>query len=256
MQVSVAPDGNGGIYAALVKEKILDSLKQRGIEHVHAYCVDNCLVRVADPTFIGYALGASSDCAVKVVRKQLPEEPVGLVVLKNKRPAVVEYSEIPAAFMQEKDAGDVLKYRLANIANHLFSVDFLQRVCDEEGDLEYHIAHKKIKHVVKGEQVSPSQPNGVKMELFVFDVFQYASKLVVFEGRREDEFSPLKNKEGVDSAETSRRDVLAQCARWIRSVGGHVEGDLEISPLLSYGGEGLQAMKGKTFTGPLTLEVL
>jgi len=257
LQVSVAPDGNGGIYAALVKEKILESLKERGITHVHAYCVDNCLVKVADPTFLGYALRSSSDCAVKVVRKLVPEEPVGLVVLKDKVPAVVEYSEIPVSVMEERASADVLKYRAANIANHLFSVDFLDRVCAAEGDLEYHVAHKKIKHIsADGSQVSPSKPNGVKMELFVFDVFQHARKLVVFEGKREDEFSPLKNKEGVDSASTSRAAVLSQCTQWLLAAGAQVEGEVEVGPLVSYGGEGLESVKGEKFVGPKCLESL
>lgn len=55
-KVSVAPDGNGGVYASLRNSGILADMKRRGVRYVHAYCVDNCLVRVADPQFVGYCI--------------------------------------------------------------------------------------------------------------------------------------------------------------------------------------------------------
>ncbi|CAG8565318.1 1460_t:CDS:2 [Ambispora leptoticha] len=269
-KLAIAPDGNGGIYAALRYEGVLDSLKTRNISYVHAYCVDNCLVRVADPVFIGYCVSKNADCGAKVVRKSSPEEPVGVIAIKNGKFNVVEYSEIDPAIAATTTPNGQLAYRAANIANHFYTVDFLNRVESFENELEYHIARKKIKHVdiTTGELVSPSKPNGMKLELFVFDVFPFTENMAVFEVDRKEEFSPLKNAPGtgVDDPETSRRDIINQHIRFVERAGGKVvAGDgesstdllnFEISPLVTYAGEGLDGLKNITIRTPAVIETV
>jgi len=264
--ISVAPDGNGGIYAALRKEGVLDDLTKRGIKHIHAYCVDNCLCRVADPIFIGYSIASKADCGVKVIPKTQPDEPVGVVCLRNKKFNVVEYSEIDKALSEQRDEDGKLSFRAANIANHYYTTDFLKSVENFESELDYHIAKKKIKHVTipEGEFVAPTSSNGMKMELFVFDVFPFVKNMAVLEVDRKDEFSPLKNAPGtgVDCPETSRADILNQYIRFVEAAGGKVEKgendtsdvpSLEISPLVTYAGEGLECLKDVTLTTPLII---
>ncbi|EWC45812.1 hypothetical protein DRE_05149 [Drechslerella stenobrocha 248] len=266
-RVAVAPDGNGGIYAALDKSGVLADLKERGIQHVHAYCVDNCLVRVADPTFIGFSALKQVSIATKVVRKRNAKESVGLIILKNGKPDVVEYSEIDKAMTEESDAENptLLKFRAANIVNHYYSVEFLNTIPEWSNSLPHHIARKKIPYldVGSGEQVKPEKPNGIKLEQFVFDVFPFIplDKFACMEVAREDEFSPLKNARGAgeDDPDTSKRDIMAQGKKWILKAGGQIVSEemgvdgVEVSPLLSYGGEGLDFVKGKTITGPALL---
>ncbi|RPA80604.1 nucleotide-diphospho-sugar transferase [Ascobolus immersus RN42] len=258
-KVAVAPDGNGGIYLALVKSGVLADMKKRGIEHVHAYCVDNSLVRVADPTFIGFSVAKKVQIGTKVVRKRAANESVGLIISKNGKPDVVEYSEIDEATASAVDPEnpDILKFRAANIVNHYYSIAFLESISEWVDSLPHHIAKKKIPYcdLKSGEEIKPSAVNGIKLEQFVFDVFPQIplSEFACLEVKREDEFSPLKN--GPDAKEdnpvTSRRDVLAQGKRWLEAVGATVEnGDegVEVSPLESYAGEGLEAWKGKKIT--------
>lgn len=225
-------------------------MRKRGIEHVHAYCVDNCLVKVADPVFIGFAASKNVDIATKVVRKRNASEPVGLILLKNGKPDVVEYSEIDKNLAEEKDPKhpDVLKFRAANIVNHYYSFRFLETIEDWAHKLPHHVARKKIPYVdtESGETVKPDKPNGIKLEQFVFDVFPFLSleQFACLEVDRIDEFSPLKNARGTgeDDPDTSRKDILDQGTRWVKAAGATVisESDtgeeVEVSPFISYVG--------------------
>ncbi|KAJ3272026.1 UDP-N-acetylglucosamine pyrophosphorylase [Borealophlyctis nickersoniae] len=259
---AVAPDGNGGIYAALLREGVIADLERRGTPYVHAYCVDNCLVKVADPVFIGYCVSKNAECGAKVVPKTHAEEPVGVICQRNGRYAVVEYSEIDPSIAAQKDPKTgALVYNAANIVNHFYTTDFLRRIKSFESQLEYHIARKKIPHVdvTTGQTIKPTSPNGIKLELFIFDVFPFTDRFAVLEVQRKEEFSPLKNATGADSPQTSRADILAQCARFVEAAGGKIqvkdgeEKVVEVSPLVSYGGEGLEALKGKTVKSPAVI---
>jgi UDP-N-acetylglucosamine/UDP-N-acetylgalactosamine diphosphorylase len=233
------------LYLALATSNVLADLERRKIEHIHGYCVDNCLVRIADPVFIGYSLSHNLDIANKVVRKRSPDEPVGLVVLKGGKAGVIEYSEVSqqeAEATEKTSTGEeVLKFRAANIVNHYYSIGFLSGAPQWASSLPFHIAKKKIPYVDEnGKLCKPETPNGIKLEQFVFDVFDLVplEKFGVFEVDRQEEFSPLKNGPGSkeDNQETSRRDVLLQGRRWIESAGGVIldDGDkdagVEISP--------------------------
>lgn len=246
-KVAVAPDGNGGLYPALIGSGVVADMEKRGIQHIHAYCVDNCLVRVADPTFIGFSASKDVDIATKVVRKRDAKESVGLIIQKNGKPDVVEYSEIDAATAEAKDPKDssLLKLRAANIVNHYYSYRFLESIPEWGHRLPHHIARKKIPYVdtEKGETVKPEKPNGIKLEQFVFDCFPFLSmdKFACMEVRREDEFSPLKNARGTgeDDPDTSKRDIFRQGTRWVQAAGGIVTSEeedvgVEVSPKISY----------------------
>jgi UDP-N-acetylglucosamine/UDP-N-acetylgalactosamine diphosphorylase len=244
-KVAVAPDGNGGIYQAVITSEVREDMRKRGIEHIHAYCVDNCLVKVADPVFIGFAAEKKVDIATKVVRKRAANEPVGLIVQKDGKPDVVEYSEIDKEMAEATDSSERLKFRAANIVNHYYSFHFFDTIEEWYAQLPHHVARKKIPYMdtEKGETVKPEKPNGIKLEQFVFDVFPLVGmdKFACFEVHRNEEFSPLKNARGTgeDDPDTSKKDIMQQGARWLKDAGSTVvsesdETGVEVSPLISY----------------------
>ena len=255
-EVSEAPDGNGGIYAALAREGIIDDMRARGIEHVYAYCVDNALVQVGDPAFVGCCVERRCDAGAKVITKAYPTEPVGVFATRinsetgKKEYHVVEYSEIPESLATAKDkrTGE-LKFNAANIALHYYSFEFLAKCCLDL-KLPHHIARKKIPFldVATGETVTPEQPNGIKLEAFIFDVYKYANSVCVVQGHRARDFAPVKNAEGTgkDSPDTARELITTLHAQWITDAGGVIENvpegvppACEIAASASYAGENI-----------------
>ncbi|CAO2657814.1 Nn.00g070740.m01.CDS01 [Neocucurbitaria sp. VM-36] len=266
-KVAVAPDGNGGLYQALIQSGVVQDMGKRGIQHIHAYCVDNCLVKVADPTFIGFSASKNVDIATKVVRKRNAKESVGLILQKNGKPDVVEYSEISTEDAEAKDSKDheLLKFRAANIVNHYYSFGFLESIPEWAKKLPHHVARKKIPYVntETGETIKPEKPNGIKLEQFVFDCFPFLTleKFACMEVKREDEFSPLKNARGTgeDDPDTSKQDILTQGKKWVQAAGATVVSEdqkdgIEVSPLISYGGEGLDFLANRTIKAPAVIE--
>ncbi|KAJ2942429.1 hypothetical protein O0L34_g16034 [Tuta absoluta] len=252
--LSTAPDGNGGLYRALKSQGILDDIAKRGVEHLHAHSVDNILIKVADPIFIGYCKSKNADCAAKVVQKSAPSEAVGVVCRVNGHYKVVEYSELTDDAANKRNPDGRLTFSAGNICNHYFSAEFLSKICDYETKLKLHVAKKKIPYIDdNGVRQKPSEPNGIKMEKFIFDVFEFAKNFICLEVARDVEFSALKNADSAkkDCPSTARDDLLRLHRRYIREAGGIIEDhvDIEISPLLSYGGENLEDLvKDEVFT--------
>ncbi len=241
-RLAMGANGNGGCFLALSKSGAMEDMRRRCIEYVFVYSVDNALVRICDPRFLGYAIQSGLPIASKAVVKADPSEKVGVLCRRNGRPSILEYSEMTEDMLMAKDTHGMSLYASANIAVHLFTLNFLEKHCATS--LPFHIAHKRIAYIdPKGVLVNPVAPNAYKFEMFMFDLFPLAEDMAALLVQREEEFAPVKNKDGVDSPASARALLLSLHRNWALAT-GLSEKELqnrivEISPLVSYAGEGI-----------------
>ena len=251
--LSLSPDGHGGCFAALERSGALAHMAALGITELFYFQVDNPLAQVFDPVFIGHHVLARAEMSTKVVDKSDATEKVGVLASADGRPCLIEYSDMPAELAQARDEQGRLRYRAGNIAIHVLDVAFIHRLLGNGADLPVHRAHKKVPHVDEsGRLVVPTEPNAIKMELFVFDALRSARRVVNQVVRREDEFAPVKNAEGLDSPATSRAALSAQGKRWMAAAGLALPpGDVEVGPLFALDQEAFVANLTRADFGPV-----
>ena len=203
-KIKEAADGHGGIFQSMLKDGVIYDMKSRGIEWVFIGGVDNVLVNMVDAILIGLAEDKHVLAAGKSIVKAGPKEKVGVFCKRNSKPSVIEYSEISEEMASETTPNGELKYGESHILCNLFNIKAIENI--SKMDLPYHVAFKKAKYLDKdGNIVSPESPNAYKFESFLFDAFESLDDMAILRVRREDEFAPVKNAEGVDSPETARK---------------------------------------------------
>lgn len=247
--LALSPDGHGGSLRALRQSGALADMRNRGVEHISYFQVDNPLVHCIDPLFIGLHDLLKSEMSSKTISKAGPLEKVGNFVIGDGAVQVIEYSDLPESLATQTNADGSLRFNEGSIAIHVLSVGFVERLT-ATGDLKlpWHRAEKKVPCVDdKGEAVKPEKPNAVKLEQFVFDAIPLAKNAIIYMTERAEEFSPVKNAEGTDSPATCRRDQVRRAARWLKGAGVHVpvlDGEphaaLEISALYAVSAQELK----------------
>ena len=257
-ELAVNPDGHGGSLRALAMSGALEEMQNLGIQHISYFQVDNPLVNVIDPLFIGlhvHAPDSSAEMSSKMVSKIDAEEKVGVFARGNERTMVIEYSDLPRDLGVERDAAGELRFRAGSIAIHLLAVEFVQRLTDDAGhvSLPMHRAKKKVPYIDPrtGDRVDPDKANAIKLEMFVFDALPQASASIVLETDRAEEFAPIKNLDGNDSLATSQRLQNERAGRWLeqhgvsvpRTADGPVDARIEIGPLFALDADSLGKRK-------------
>ncbi|MBA4389488.1 MAG: UDP-N-acetylhexosamine pyrophosphorylase [Syntrophus sp. (in: bacteria)] len=240
------PNGHGGSLKGLYDSGILDMLTETGITELFYCQVDNPLVKIADPVFLGYHTIAGADVSTKVVRRKSIEEKVGVYVSGRNGDAIIEYSDLSPEYMSALDDRGNILYWAGNTAIHLFSLPFVKRINDHGFALPYHCAKKRADIT---DRTGKLQNLDIwKFETFVFDAIPLAARTCCMEIERDEEFAPVKNKEGVDSPKTARSAMIALSKDWLRKAGVTVgsEVTIEISPFFALDEHELvQKMKDK-----------
>ncbi len=250
-RIAFSPDGHGGALLALRRSGVLAELAASGVDYLSYNQVDNPLVKLVDPLFLGLHELTGSQMSSKTIPKADDFERVGNFVIGDGRTMVIEYSDLPSELATARDERGNRLFDAGSIAIHVLSRSFIEELTADEARfaLPWHRAVKKVPYVDEsGRRVEPTDPNAVKLEAFIFDAIPLAAKPLILQTIRAEEFSPVKNATGVDSAETSRRDMNRRAARWLNGAGfdvpvrpdGEPDGLFEISPLLALDGAHLR----------------
>lgn len=203
LKIKEASDGNGGTYSSLRASGCLAEMKEKGIKWIFVGGVDNALLKMADVTLLGMAKDLGYEIASKSVVKANPHEKVGAFCKINGKPKIIEYAELPKDMAEEVDENGELKYGESNIMCHLYTIDAIEKISKET--LTYHTAFKKNSYIDEnGKEVVPESPNSYKFESFIFDAFEFFDDMGLLRVKREEEFAPVKNKEGADSPKTAK----------------------------------------------------
>jgi len=238
-QIARSPDGHGGCIRALARRRALADMKKRGIEYISYWQVDNPLVRLFDPLFIGLHALDGAEMSSKAVIKTNPKEKVGNFCLVDGKLTIIEYSDLPDHLAEKRRPDGTLAFELGSIAIHMISTSFVEQLNTEGHSLPLHRAVKKIPHIdPQGRRIEPKEPNGVKLESFIFDAVPLAERSIILEIVRSEQFAPVKNATGEDSAEVTRRMMIDRAAAWLEHAGvkvprkpdGSPDCTLEIAP--------------------------
>jgi UDP-N-acetylglucosamine/UDP-N-acetylgalactosamine diphosphorylase len=244
--IAMSPDGHGGSLRALVRSGATKTMEDNNIDVLSYFQVDNPLVKVIDPAFIGFHLQSMAGMSSKMLPKAYAEEKVGVFCAHKDKTVVIEYSDPPDDLMLATDDKGKIKFISGSIAIHMLSRGFINQMGGSGAStpgLPFHRANKKIPTIDnEGNPIIPESPNGVKFEMFVFDALPFSEKTVVIETQRSSDFSPVKNAEGVDSPQTCREDQMKEFISWLAAAGETVDTDekglsrqpIEVSPLFGY----------------------
>ena len=260
-----SPNGHGGTLSALKESNILFSMNDRGIKHIFYHQVDNVLIKIADPIYLGYHINEGAKMSPKVVRKTDPEEKVGIVGIRDGFLDTIEYSELSDEERHALNPDGSLKFGMGNPAIYLLDVDFIEKINQSHATLPYHKAIKKVPCIDEnGCKVKPAENNAAKFEMFIFDALKHAEKSIIMEVVREDEFAPVKNAKGEDSPDTAKQSMINMFGRWLKEArieipkdeAGNVKGTIEISSLYALDAEELKEKIDTkvVFNGELNLQ--
>jgi len=218
--IAASPDGHGGSLRAIYQSGALADMKQRGVEYISYFQVDNPLVNIFDPLFLGLHAIEDAEMSSKAVRKTEPGEKVGVFSSVDGRVRVIEYSDLPEKSAEQRNPDGSLTFGLGSIAIHIINVSFVERLNTGGFSLPLHKAVKKIRHINEnGQLIEPPEPNGIKLESFVFDALPLAEGAVILETLRNEEFAPVKNAAGPNSPEAVKSMQAARAADWLQAAG-------------------------------------
>ncbi len=260
--LALSPDGHGGSLLALKRSGAMDEMKSNNIKYISYFQVDNPLVTITNPLFIGLHALEKAEMSAIMLSKTGPNEKLGNFCKSEGRLQIIEYSDMPAELAEKRDEEGNLVFIAGSPAIHILSNSFIESLTEgEKLSLPWHKADKKVEYIDdEGKNIKPELPNAIKLESFIFDALPLAEKTTLLEAARESEFAPVKNREGIDSVESCREMLIARDANLLEEYGdveiprkfdSKPDCVVELSPLSYLDGEDIyNNLKIKEFVSP------
>lgn len=255
-KVLTAGIGSGGLLNALKTQNIIDDMKSRNVKYIMTFSTANILTKVGDPVFIGYCLNKEADCGAKMVRKESGQENMGTFCILEDKVIVLSAKEIDPELLFLKDAEKNLLFFAGNISSYFFTLNFLIQAI--KNFMDEMVPHPvRATYICLNSKGERENQNVITLKNFLSDLFPQCESFVIWEVPRISEYCTIKYLD--DTMVKEKQNQLSHFYKLnsflIETSGGHVTGkQVEISPLISYGGEGLEEIcTNQRFKAPVYL---
>ncbi|CAD8175356.1 unnamed protein product [Paramecium octaurelia] len=237
--------GNGQIY---LSKHILETMKLLGITIIQLCSIENVLCKFGDPYWLGAFTRFKLDLSFKCTQKRNTDE---------KLPTIVKNDQSHLHLVENNDMSIRQMDRLNGVIGQaLCSLDYALNLSQNyrfQLQTNFPIRQKKCTYFdyKLNQLVQPqlASSNALKFEITYYDALPYCSiqKFGLFRVKREDEYAAIINNsnDNKDTAQTARLAYLQRDLKWITQLGYHFDLEVEISPLLTYFGEGLHEILQK-----------
>lgn len=205
-KIKFASNGHGNVFKAMRNNGIIEDLKKRGIKYLLITGLDNILMKPVDEVPLGIMIEKNVKSIGKSIKKERPDEKMGVFCMKNGKVGVLEYSEINKE-LSEKRVNKELLYADAHLLWNIYRVEDLYKLSNKK--VKYHLAYKKCNYLNEnGKLVVPDKANAYKFESFIFDFFEELDDMIIYRVNRDEEYAPIKNAVGIDSIETAKEKYM------------------------------------------------
>ena len=221
-RIMLNPDGHGGSLTALLASGALDDMQRRGIDTLFYYQVDNPLVQICDPMYLGFHLGSGAEMSCKVVRKLDPMEKVGVLARADAETLVIEYTELTDACRHARDGSGELRFWAGNMALHVFSLPVpapRRRALRIAGCASMRRRRRFRWSTTKVVPSRPPRRTAASSNASSSTRCPRPARVCVVETSREREYAPVKNADGPDSPRRRGKRLMARYRQWLAAAG-------------------------------------
>lgn len=206
-KVKEASNGNGDVFSSMKSEGILKDIAKKRIEWISFSGVDNVILEIVDPVFLGLTISNNKLTASKTLFKENVNDKDWIFAKRNGKPAIINSCHLTDSMKIAQDSSKKYLYRQTNILAHLFHISAINKICEVK--LPYHRAFKKNTFInCEGMKQVPESPNTFKFETFIFDAFSLFDDIELLQVEVEDEFAPIKDFAGPHNPETAKELYL------------------------------------------------